>query len=174
MPDSSYFANHLESFEFKSNKIDCGRVKIGVNNERPLEIQNDEGKVVFFVDNLGANVHTLNSTTSFLELIDTPNTIGNDNSILGIEEGKMQFIRDVKLSKAEVNCLAATSIGTETIKADGIISNSVISGTLVVDDLTTPVAKINTITSNVIACDNMTIDMHIFSPFISYYLFNAQ
>tara|TARA_R110000796_G_scaffold186292_1_gene303191 strand:- start:202 stop:1275 length:1074 start_codon:yes stop_codon:yes gene_type:complete len=158
MPDSSYFANSLESLEIKSKKIDCGRVKIGVNNERPLEIQNDEGKVVFFVDNLGANVHTLNSTTSFLELIDTPNDLGNDDSILGIEAGKMKFIRDVKLSKAEVNCLAATSIGTETIKSDGIISNSIISGTLIVDDITAPIAKMKNITSDNIVCDNMTID----------------
>ena len=73
MPDSSYYAISLQSRTLKTEAIDCARVKIN-NSERPLEIKNDEGKVIFYVDNLGANVHTLNSTTSFLELSGHPHS----------------------------------------------------------------------------------------------------
>ena len=84
MPDSSYYAISLQSQSLKTEAIHCGKVNIN-NSQRPLEIVNDEGKVIFFVDNLGANIHTLNSTTSFLELFDTPNVIGKENTLLGIK-----------------------------------------------------------------------------------------
>ena len=90
MPDSSYYAVSLQSQSLKTEAIHCGKVNIN-NSERPLEIMNDDGKVIFFVDNLGANVHTLNSTTSFLELFDTPKLLGNENSLLGIKMKNVIF-----------------------------------------------------------------------------------
>ena len=50
MPDSSYYAISLKSQSLKTEEIECAKVRIN-NSDRPLEIMNDEGKVIFFVDN---------------------------------------------------------------------------------------------------------------------------
>ena len=133
MPDSSYYAVNLQSQTLKTEAIHCGKVNIN-NSERPLEIKNDEGKVIFFVDNLGANVHTLNSTTSFLELFDTPNLLGKEHTLLGIKNEKMSFLDEIKISKIEAEALTSKDITSTTINATGIMSDSIINGKMVSDD----------------------------------------
>lgn len=157
MPDSSYHAKHLSCEALQTKAIDCERVKID-NGERPLEIKNDEGKVVFFVDNLGPNVHILNSTTSFFELLDTPNQIGASNSILGIKEGKIQFQNEIKLPKIEADALLAKDIETHTIKATAIISDSIINANMMSDEINATTVYTNLLKSETIECEQMKLD----------------
>ena len=156
MPDSSYHAINLESKSLKTEAIDCAKVKIN-NSERPLEIKNDEGKVIFFVDNLGANVHTLNSTTSFLELFDTPNTLGKEHTLLGMKDEKIAFLDEIKLSKVEAEVLTSKDIITNSIKATGIVSDSIINGKMVSDEIKATAINTNLLTSDSIVCENMKI-----------------
>ena len=134
MPDYSYYAINLESKSLKTEAIDCLRVKIN-NSERPLEIKNDEGKVIFYVDNLGANVHTINSTTSFLELFDTPNVLGAEHNILGVKNEKLSFLDEINLSKIETEALTSKDIITNTMKATGIVTDSIINTKMVSDEI---------------------------------------
>jgi hypothetical protein len=156
MPDSSYYAINLESKSLKTETIDCPKVKIN-NSERPLEIKNDEGKVIFFVDNLGANVHTLNSTTSFLELFDTPNVLGEEHTLLGMKDEKIAFLDEIKLSKIEAEVLTSKDIITNSIKATGIVSDSIINGKMVSDEIKATAINTNLLTSDSIVCENMKI-----------------
>ena len=156
MPDSSYYAINLESKSLKTEAIDCDKVKIN-NSERPLEIQNDEGKVVFYVDNLGANVHTLNSTTSFLELFDTPNVLGKEHTLLGIKDEKIAFLDEIKLSKVEAENLTSKDIITNSIKAVGIVCDSIINGKIISDEIKTDTIHANSLKSDSIECENIKI-----------------
>ena len=156
MPDYSYYAINLESKSLKTETIDCAKVKIN-NSERPLEIKNDEGKVIFFVDNLGANVHTLNSTTSFLELFDTPNVVGKEHTLLGMKDEKIAFLDEIKLSKIEAEVLTSKDIITNSIKATGIVSDSIINGKMVSDEIKATAINTNLLTSDSIVCENMKI-----------------
>jgi hypothetical protein len=156
MPDYSYYAINLESKSLKTEAIDCLRVKIN-NSERPLEIKNDEGKVIFYVDNLGANVHTINSTTSFLELFDTPNVLGAEHNILGVKNEKLVFLDEINLSKIETKALTSKDIITNTMKATGIVSDSIINTKMVSDEIKATAVKTNLLTSDSIVCEKMKI-----------------
>tara|TARA_R110000851_G_scaffold54888_1_gene129238 strand:- start:3481 stop:4554 length:1074 start_codon:yes stop_codon:yes gene_type:complete len=156
MPDSSYYAISLKSQSLKTEEIECAKVRIN-NSDRPLEIMNDEGKVIFFVDNLGANVHTFNSTTSFVELFDTPKLLGNENSLLGIKDEKMSFLDEIKISKIEAEALTSKDITSTTINATGIMSDSIINAKMVSDDIKATTINTNLLTADSIVCQKMKI-----------------
>ena len=46
----SFNANLLECEKMQTSNIDCGKVQMN-NSDNPFVVKNDEGKVVFFVDN---------------------------------------------------------------------------------------------------------------------------
>ena len=114
-------------------------------------------KSFFLLDNLGANIHTLNSTTSFLELFDTPNVIGRENTLLGIKNDKIAFLDTVKMAKIETEALTSTDIVANTIKATGIVTDSIINAKMVSDELKATTINTNLLTADSIVCEKMKI-----------------
>lgn len=156
MPDSNYYALNLGCEHLETNSIKSERFKIN-NSERPLEIKNDEGKVVFFVDNLGANVQTINSTTSFFELVDSPNELGEHNSLLGVQNEKLAFVNELNLPKISAEQVTANTIVTNTVKSLGITSGSIKTESMIVNDVQASNLSVTNIKTDHIVCDDMTI-----------------
>jgi hypothetical protein len=156
MPDSNYYALNLGCDRLETNSIKSERFKIN-NSERPLEIKNDEGKVVFFVDNLGANVQTINSTTSFFELVDTPNGIGIENSLISVKNEKLAFVNEINLPKINGEYVTSKSLVTDNVKSLDITSNSIKTESIIVDDVEATNLNVKNIRTDHIICNDMTI-----------------
>ena len=156
MPDSNYYAIDLGCDRLETKSIQSERFKIN-NSERPLEIKNDQGKVVFFVDNLGANVQTINSTTSFFELVDSPNEIGIENSLIGVRNEKLSFVNEINLLKINGEYITSKSVVTDSVKSLGITSDSIKTQSIIVDDLTATDLNVKNIRADHITCNDMTI-----------------
>ena len=156
MPNISYYAVNLECESLKTSQVICDKVKIS-NSSRALEVFNDDGKVVFFVDNLGASVNNINSSTQFTELSDTPYVLGNENSILGVKDGKIEFLDDLIFRKVESDEVTSKKINTGTMKTDGIVSKSIVNETLTSDKIKCTTLDTNVMTADTIVCDNMKL-----------------
>ena len=157
MPDSYYESILIQCDDLRTTKINCDRVQIN-NSERPLEIKNDEGKVVFFVDSLGANIPTINSTTSFFELSDSPNEIGSENSLIGVRNEKLDFVNEIKLNNISAEEVTSNNIVSSTVKSLGITSDSIKTESLIVNDITATDLSVKNIKTDHIACNNMKIE----------------
>ena len=156
MPNVNYYAVNLECESLKTSQVNCDKVKIS-NSSRALEVFNDDGKVVFFVDNLGASVNNINSSTQFTELSDTPYSLGNENSILGVKDGKIEFLDVLKFWKVEADEVTAKKIITDTMKTEGMVSKSIVNETLTSDKIKCTTFDTGAITADTIVCDNMKL-----------------
>ena len=111
MPTQNYYANHLGCLHLRCNALASDKVTIN-DSTMPLQVTNDAGELIFYVDNSGANVRTINSVTKLSDLQDTPNSLGSDNSILMVKGDKLAY-SDV-LNIASVNVCAATTSQIDT------------------------------------------------------------
>ena len=112
----SFNANLLECEKMQTSNIDCGKVQMN-NSDNPFVVKNDEGKVVFFVDNNGANEKIINSTTNFIDLYDTP-SLGSENSILGIKNEKLAFSNFINVAKVDTTNLVSVDAKFDSLTTE--------------------------------------------------------
>lgn len=156
MPDSTYQCILMQCDDLHTKRINSTKVKIN-DTERPLEVINSEGKVVFFVDSSGANIPTINSTTSFFELSDSPNEIGIENSLISVRNEKLAFVNEIQLHNISAEKVTSNNIVSSTVKSLGITSDSIKTESLIVNDITATDLSVKNIITDHIACNNMKI-----------------
>lgn len=104
--------NQLEANDLViNNKITHKNVKIN-NGNNYLEIQNDEGKKLFWVNNKGCNVKSINKSIELEDVFDFPKL---QEGILYYNNETLEFEKDISL-----NNLSVINSSVENLKVDNL------------------------------------------------------
>ena len=124
MPDNFYNCVSLKSVKHESKSISNGYVEIN-DSDVPFIVKNKDGKTVFCVDQSGANIKTIQATTGFIEMNDTANSMGKEDSILMVKNGKIDFDDNLKVNSLKSESVDVTeAISRSTLKSDSLIIKS--------------------------------------------------
>ncbi len=124
MPDNYYDCVSLRSVKHESKNIFNGYVEIN-ETDVPFLVKNKDGKTVFCVDQSGANIKTIQATTGFIEMNDTANIMGKEDSILMVKNGKIDFDDNLKVNSLKSEKVDVTeNISCSTLKSDSLIFKS--------------------------------------------------
>ena len=124
MPDNFYDCVSLRSVKHESKNISNGYVEIN-DSDVPFLVKNKDGKTVFCVDQSGANIKTIQATTGFIEMNDTANIMGKEDSVLMVKNGKVDFDDDLKVNSLKSGKVDVTeAISCSTLKSDSLIIKS--------------------------------------------------
>lgn len=123
----------LETLKLKAAKVELGNLTLQ-NSERYVNVKNKEGKDVFWVDDDGANISALETQTDFVSLTDTADALGEQDSLLRVEGGKLAFTRELNnLLSINTNHLSCNKLKTENLNISSIVSKSVVSDSATFD-----------------------------------------
>lgn len=156
MPQRELEATKVSCSVMKTNKIDCGQVQIN-NGSQPFTVTNSEGKVVFFVDDKGVTEHITNSTTSFVELYDTPRELGKENTVLGIKKGKLAFIDDIDADVVQFKKMTCVNGSVDTFKTEKLDAETCCMTNLNCDKSYTKTSKIEKLNATAITCNEFNV-----------------
>lgn len=156
MPQRLFEAQVIESSKIKTNTIDCGKVQIS-NSSQPFTVTNSEGKVVFFVDEKGVTEHITNTTTSFVELYDTPKELGKENTILGIKNGKLAFVDDINADIVQIKKLTCQAGNVYTLKSETLDVHSCCVTDLKSEKSFSKASTIENLNASSIMCNELNV-----------------
>ena len=154
MPTPRINAEDIIANNILGNKIHNKKVIID-DSSTPFRVKDDKGDIVFWVDNSGCNIKALESKTNFLELLDTPDYLGDENSVLLVKDESLCFSNNLnvdnvkceKLFSQQVHC---DRLNTTNINLDSIVCKSVLTDKINTDDL-----KANSLLSQNLNCKNI-------------------
>ena len=182
MPTPYYEVQTVELKNLKSEYVNI------TDSDIPFEIKNKLGKTVFYVDQNGANIDTMESTTSFLTLKDTPNAFGEEYSVAVVKNGKIEFekilnvdslktknidVEECKINKSNVKELVVNDavfensnvkkssikvLDADDITSKNIITNKIVTKEFIMDNCEIYDLMTKTITSTSIKTDNINCD----------------
>lgn len=156
MPPRFFEAQVIASSEIQTKTIKCGKVQIN-NGSQPFTVTNSEGKVVFFVDEKGVTEHINNTTTSFVELYDTPRELGKENTVLGIKKGKLAFVDDINADIVQFKKLTCQAGDVDTLKAQRLDVHSCYVTDLKSEKSFSKESKIETLNASSITCNDLNV-----------------
>jgi len=110
-----------------TNNLESKNVKIN-NDNNYLEVLNNEGKKVFWVDDDGANIKQLETITELNDVVGFPSI--KDGLLIG-KDNQLEFTKDLEITNLKVDSGLINSIESKKITADvantiTINSNSVL------------------------------------------------
>ena len=127
MNHQSMRCRDLETLRLKTAKVEMGNLTMQ-NSGKYVNVKNNAGKDVFWVDDDGANISALETQTDFVSLIDTPDALGEQDSLLKVEDGKLAFTRELNnLLSVKTSLLSCGKLKTENLNISSIVSKSVVS-----------------------------------------------
>ena len=156
MPNRDYYAINLSSDKFKTNNATTSSL---VTNDFKVM---HEDKVIFSVDKDGTSMNTINSTTSFDDLSDTPNK-KVENGILGVFKNKLSFLRNIVVD----------SLNSRVIETESLTSNEINTQTLELKKLNTNTINASNIIGEIIEAKSFN-GADLFSVFINADNMNAK
>ena len=149
-------ATLMECQNLQTSNIDCGKVQIN-NSDKPFVVKNNEGKVVFFIDNAGANQQIINTKTNFFDLYDAP-SLGSENSILGIKNEKLAFSNSIQVSKVDTTNLNSIDAKFDSLTSDMLNCNNSTLKNLKCDNIKSNFSKFEELQATSIDCKALKVE----------------
>ena len=142
-----------------TNNLESKNVKIN-NDNNYLEVLNNQGKKVFWIDEDGANIKQLETITELNDIVGFPSI--RDGLLIG-KDNQLEFTKDLEITNLKVDSGLINSIESKKITADvantiTINSNSVLCKVANADKLISNEAKITNLNTDELTAKSIKVD----------------
>lgn len=127
--------DQLQANSIKSKRVDIGSLTLQTR-DRYLNVKDTAGNDVFWVDDNGANIKALETQTDFVSLTDTANIMGDESSVLIVNEGKkIDFTKHINIDSVTSKVTKCDKLLSKSCNVDSLVTKSALGETSTWDKL---------------------------------------
>ena len=168
---SDLTTNKIYGTDIFGNSLNLGNVNLS-SKDRYINVKDNTGKDVFWVDENGANISSLETKTDFVSLTDTTDKLGDNNSVVVVKDTinggdvnkKLNFTKDLEIESLKTKNIKCEKCNIKSINTDILVGKSVLGDNATIDKIhSDEIVGVSIKTGDLIAkklkCDNFKTDL---------------